>query len=176
MLTHALHASFTDSADQRGSNRRVLRLEARLASPAGAGGAQVHNLSPTGMLVESAVALPAGETIVVELPGGESRKAEIVWADGGLLGCRFLEPLPPAALSAALLRSAPAKPQSPPTPRLTQDEALAKLREHWDFEPEPEAAAPAGADKLAPGVRMWIIGALALAAWAAPALVIWLIR
>ena len=105
MLSHALHASFADPADQRVSDRRVLRLEARVASPAGAGGVEVHNLSRTGMLLECTAGAAAGSAIEVELPGGSLHCAEVVWTDEGLFGCRFDKPLTRAQLSAALLRS-----------------------------------------------------------------------
>lgn len=174
MLNHALHASFADAPDQRSSDRRVLRLEARIATPAGNGGIEVHNLSRSGLLVEGACDVAAGSRIEVELPGGTSRSAEVVWADDNLFGCRFLAPLTKAQLSAALLRSAPLAPSSR-VEALTQAEALARLRQHWEIE-RHEAPVSAAAADLPLGTRMWIIAGLALAAWAVPAaavLILW---
>ncbi len=173
MLSHALHASFADSSDQRASDRRLLRLEARVASDAGEGGIQVHNLSRTGMLVHGASGVGVGSEIEVELPGGTSHRAEVVWADDALLGCRFLAALTQAQLSAALLRAAPSAPAATePTP-LTPAEALAKLREHWDDEPEPEVYSRS--DRTLPlGTRIWIIGGLGLTGWAVPAAAAWI--
>ena len=171
MLSHALHASFADSADQRASDRRVLRLEARVATPSGEGGIQVHNLSRSGLLLEGVTGVIAGSEIEVELPGGTSHRAEVVWADETLFGCRFVHPLTQAQLSAALLRSAPLEPSAAPKP-LTPAEALAKLREHWDGEPEPEAIQTSNRH-LPLGMRLWIIGGLGLTGWAVPAAAAW---
>ena len=172
MLSHALHARFADSADQRRSDRRVLRLEARAATPAGAEGIAVHNLSRTGLLLEGLTGIAAGAEIAVELPGGSSHRAQVIWADEALFGCRFAEPLTQAQLSAALLRSAPHHADGAPA-RLTQAEAMARLREHWAEEDE-ETPPAAQLAKLPLGVRMRIIGALALAGWAVPAAAAWM--
>lgn len=172
MLSHALHASFADSADQRVSDRRVLRLEAHVATPAGGGGIQVHNLSRSGLLLEGVTGVAPGSEIEVELPGGTSHRAQVVWADETLFGCRFAEPLTQAQLSAALLRSAPTAPEAAPQP-LTPAEALAKLREYWDDEPEAEAVR-FGDRKLPLAARMWLIGGLALTGWAVPAAAAWM--
>lgn len=170
MLSHALHARFADNAEQRASDRRHLRLEARAATPGQAesedSGVEVHNLSPTGMLVECSVDLPVGAALDIELPGGSIHRAEVVWADEGLLGCRFARRLSAAQLSAALLRADPIAPTTAP-PRLTQDEAIDRLRQHWDFE-TPVQAAPEREKPLGLGMRLWIIGGLAAGTWALP--------
>lgn len=171
MLNHALHASFADSADQRASDRRLLRLEASAATPQGRGEIEVHNLSRTGMLAELAGSIDAGAAIEVELPGGTRHRADIVWSDEGLSGCRFAHPLSDAQLSAALLRSSPQLAASAPAQK-TCDEAMARLRQHWDEEAEP---APASDRKLPLRTRMWIIGGLGLAGWAVPAAAAWLL-
>ena len=78
--------------------------------PAGEGGIEVHNLSRTGMLVESTTAVPAGTVLEVELPSGTSHRAKVVWTDEGLFGCRFERPL-----SRAILERGPA-PRRPADP------------------------------------------------------------
>lgn len=167
MLSHALHASFADTANQRVSDRRVLRLEARVATPHGEGGIQVHNLSRSGLLLEGVTDVASGHEIEVELPGGTNRRAEVIWADEALVGCRFAEPLTQAELSAALLRAAPTS-AAPTHPRpLTQAEALAKLREHWAE--ESDGARGDAERKLPLGTRLWLITGLAAAGWALPA-------
>lgn len=164
MLSHALHASFADASEQRATNRRVLRLEARAASAAGEGGIQIHNLSRTGMLAESAAALPVGTDIEVEMAGGARHRAEVVWRDADLFGCRFTRPLSQAALSAALLRAAPlVAPGGAVT--MGNTEVLARLREHWDME---DSTGLAGEATMPLGKRMWAIIGLGLAAWAVP--------
>ena len=170
MLSHALSASFANPSEHRASDRRVLRLEARLAMPAGEGGIEVHNLSRTGMLVESTAAVPAGTVLEVELPSGTSHRAKVVWADEGLFGCRFERPLSRASLSAALLRAAPQTLETPEAV-LVQESSMAKLREHWSFEHE----IPVSVERKLPfGTRVWIIGGLGLAGWAVPAAAAWI--
>lgn len=174
MLSHALHASFADSADQRSSDRRVLRLQARLATPAGEGGIQVHNLSRSGLLLEGSIVVAAGSEIEVELPGGTTHRAEVVWADETLFGCRFAKSLTQAQLSAALLRSAPFGPEGEGAlAPLAQADSLAKLREHWDEERET-AAVLASEHTLPLRRRLWIIGGLGLTGWAVPAAIAWM--
>lgn len=167
MLSHALYASFADKAEQRISDRRVLRLEARAATPAGEGGIEVHNLSRTGMLVECDSVMPVGSTIEVELPGGTSHRASVVWADEHLFGCRFDDVLTQGELSAALLRSAPKIPDLMITAH-AHDRAMEKLREQWGEEKIGNQRA-AIEPRLPLGTRLWIIIGLGLAGWAAPA-------
>ena len=89
------------------ARRRTLQLEAHGALPSGTGTAvQVHNISASGLLLESEVALDVGEALLIDLPHVGSTAARVVWRSGGLSGCEFEIPLSRAALSAAELRSA----------------------------------------------------------------------
>lgn len=173
MLAYVLHARFADASEQRASDRKVLRLEAPAATPAGDGDIQILNLSRTGMLVGSATGLTVGAAIEVEMPGGTRHRAEVVWQDTDLIGCRFSKPLSQATLSAALLRSAPASPSDADVSLVVDKGALARLSEHWDFEHEVAEAREPG---LALGTRLWVIIGLGLASWAIPtAVVAWLL-
>ncbi|ANY19949.1 transcriptional repressor DicA [Tsuneonella dongtanensis] len=93
--------------DQRGAPRRTLRLgvSGRFADGRSVS-ATVHNISATGMLVESDPALDEGDSFSVDLPEVGERIARVVWVDAPMHGCRFDEPLSAAALSAAQLRAA----------------------------------------------------------------------
>lgn len=173
MLSHALHASFADNAELRASDRRVLRLEAQVATDVGEGGFQVRNLSRTGLMLDGATDVPVGSEIAVELPGGSVHRAEVVWADESLFGCRFHKQLTQAQLSAALLRSEPSAPATSAVPA-THDEALSRLREHWAEDTSPEVASERS-NELSPGVRLRIIGALGVAAWVVTAAIIWMV-
>ena len=167
MPSRALQASFSEDLEQRAADRRILKLEARAATPVGRGGVNVHNLSPTGLMIEGKARLEAGHEIEVELPGGTTHRARVIWAEDGLAGCRFARPLSKAQLSAALLRSEP--------------------REAVVLSPAKAAPPIAAAEQLQPGqplseerllplpTRMRIIAALALAAWAVPAATAWLL-
>lgn len=101
----------TSTAETPREPRRTLRLEARGALENGsAAKVVVHNISQTGLLLESATALAIDERIGIELPHAGEAWARVVWASGNLYGCEFKNPLPSAALSAAQLRSAVAAP------------------------------------------------------------------
>lgn len=90
--------------DRRRSVRRALRL--------GAGSADsitIHDLSLTGALLETSIPMLVGAEFEVELPHAGNVKASIVWNSGEFYGCQFNLPISPAALSAALLQSTPAR-------------------------------------------------------------------
>jgi transcriptional regulator with XRE-family HTH domain len=100
---------------KRGTARQHMRLRVRgAAASGGAADVLIHNLSPTGLLLESATRLEVGDEIVVELPEAASSIAQVVWTSGQFYGCAFDLPLSAAALSAAQLRSEPAIEPSPP--------------------------------------------------------------
>lgn len=102
----------TERPDQRGAHRRTLLLGVSGRFAEGTeGSATVHNISETGLLVETTSPLAEGETIVVELPEAGSQEAVVVWIDGPMHGCRFVQPISPAALSAAQLRGAVRMPE-----------------------------------------------------------------
>lgn len=85
--------------------RRKLRLEASGALASGtATDVLIHNVSATGLLLESAVSLATGERIEIDLPHAGSAGARVVWTSGNLFGCQFDAPISAAALSAAQLR------------------------------------------------------------------------
>lgn len=103
-------AHFDDDTPEAGAQReprRTLQLEARGAIAGGAAAeVLVHNISATGLLLETATVLGEGEAIEVDLPHSGLTRAEVIWASGRLYGCAFAAPLSQAALSAAQLRSA----------------------------------------------------------------------
>lgn len=113
--------------------RRTLRLEA-VGELAGGQSARVliHNVSATGLLIESETRLAAGEMLSVDLPEAGLVPARVVWSSGTLYGCEFDAPVRPAMLSAAQLRSAVADPVAITAPRgLTTEsfgERLHRLR------------------------------------------------
>ena len=103
------HLEPSDSTgNRRSAARRTLRLQA-LGATESQPDAQViiHDLSLTGMLIETSAGLAAGERIDVEIPEAGPTEAKVVWNSGRFFGCRFRRPIPPAALSSAILRSPP---------------------------------------------------------------------
>lgn len=89
------------------ARRRRLLLEARGALESGqATLVLVHNVSETGLLLETEDQLEIGEAIDLDLPEAGNARARVIWASGRLYGCAFDTALPSAVLSAAQLRSA----------------------------------------------------------------------
>jgi DNA-binding XRE family transcriptional regulator len=111
--------------------RRTLRLETQGALASGAAAnVLVHNVSATGLLVESDVALAPGESLEIDLPESGPTAAKVIWSSGRLFGCQFDAPISAAALSAAQLRSAVAGPVelAPPQTLGTTDSFAQRLR------------------------------------------------
>jgi hypothetical protein len=89
---------------KRGHVRHLLSLPVEGAIASGVD-ALVHNLSESGMLIETLDDLTVGEVIQVELPQASARSVEVVWKRGQLFGCQFEQPIAKASVSASLLRS-----------------------------------------------------------------------
>lgn len=98
-------------------SRRRLQLEAEGALASGhAARVMIHNVSASGLLIETPVPLAEGERIDIVLPQLGPTPARVVWNSGALFGCRFDQPLPQAGLSALQLR---AETEAPPPPATT---------------------------------------------------------
>lgn len=94
-------------ADKRLDVRRKLSLLASGLRHDGTGiEVQIHNISGTGLLLESDVKLANGDRIEIELPHAGDITAVVIWASGRLFGCQFEGPVSPATLSAVELKSA----------------------------------------------------------------------
>lgn len=76
----------------------------------------IHDLSPTGMLLETSHDLCNGETLFVDLPERGPTAASVVWSSGHFHGCEFEQSIPTATISAALLRSPAAAPSDTAEP------------------------------------------------------------
>ena len=87
------------------ASRRQLRLPLH-GSKATSGEIEglVHNISATGMLVESGAPLEIDEVIEVNLPHSGKTATKVIWTSGSLAGCQFEMPISSATLSAAQLR------------------------------------------------------------------------
>ena len=103
------------TANRRGSPRRTLRLQALgTTSSEAAAPVVIQDLSRTGLLIETSAELAPGERIEVDLPEAGPAHAKVVWSSGRFFGCKFERPIPPAALSSAILRSPPVDDPSGP--------------------------------------------------------------
>ena len=124
-------------ADQRLDPRRKLSLLASGLRHDGTGiEVQIHNISGTGLLLESDVKLAAGDRIEIELPHAGDITAVVMWASGRLFGCQFEGPVSPATLSAVELKSA----IEPAPPELPNAITPAPVSEEDDMEPVVDEA------------------------------------
>ena len=106
MPIHAMIEQEQGADDTRAAARMHMRFEAPGSFDGNEGTVVViHNLSATGMLIETASDLAIGQRIIIELPEAPDCAATIVWRSEALAGCRFDRPLSRAALSAAQLRN-----------------------------------------------------------------------
>ena len=95
--------------DRRQTERRALFLEASGTLPGGLeANVLIHNISPSGLLLETEMALAAEELLILDLPEAGAVRAVVVWQSGELFGCAFEQALDQAALAAVELRSDPA--------------------------------------------------------------------
>jgi hypothetical protein len=95
------------SEDGRTAVRRSLRLGVRAHTAGEVAMALIINISETGLLVETAVPLAVGELLRLDLPEASASTARVVWRVKLQAGCEFVNSIPKAALSAALLASPP---------------------------------------------------------------------
>lgn len=165
MTLQARQARIESSGDLRDGVRRRLLLDVSArASGASVISATVHDISDTGLLIESDLSLSLGDVVEVELPQAQVRSAEVVWLNGRLAGCRFVERVTSGTVSAALLRgsfASLAPREGPPVP-------LSSAR----------VASPAPDDQsseLSSGVKAWIVLALSSLLWAALGGVLWML-
>jgi len=96
----------TPAADRRGWTRRSLSLGSSLQATGE--DVTVHDVSATGMLIETAAELSILDDLEIELPEVGLTPAIVTWTSGSFYGCQFKKRISQAAISAALLRSPPA--------------------------------------------------------------------
>ena len=91
--------------EQRGTERRTMRLTVESTNARAAASATVRNLSETGLLIEADEAFAVGDTVTLRLPLSDAVEATVIWARAPFYGCEFARPVSRAVVSAALLRS-----------------------------------------------------------------------
>src|SRR4029450_4627975 len=89
---------------------------------------RIHDVSETGLLIETAAELAVFDDLEIELPEVGFTPALVVWTSGRFYGCQFKERISQAAISAALLRS-------PPTP--SNDQQIQYASEDLELEKIP---------------------------------------
>ena len=142
--------------DGRYTHRHSLSLVAQASTKGNLARVVIHNLSSTGLLIESTLELALDDEIEVELPQAQTERARVVWRSEGFYGCQFTSPVSEATISAARLRSIPLQ-QRHTAPH-----------DQFQGDDQPEATGLSPAQKLAAiiglGTACW--GAVILAALA----------
>jgi hypothetical protein len=147
MAIHARLETF-ETASRRASPRRKLCLGASLL--AGGQDVVIHDLSATGVLLQTAAKLEAFDDLDVDLPEVGPTHAFVVWNSGEYFGCEFARPISRAAISAALLRNPAVLPQA----RTSKDEGILELDEE------------APSSELSFATKMRVILGTSMALWA----------
>ena len=152
--------------NRRSSARRRLNLEVEGAVPDGsAAEVMIHELSLTGLLVETLAELTCGEELDVCLPQTGRTRAKVIWSSGQYFGCQFNHPISSAALSAAMLRSRPIEAQrQADTPRTNV------------VYPEPDRADTSSRPQLSFGAKMRVTIGLTIACWTVIGGIVWAAR
>lgn len=119
----------------------------------------IHDLSPTGMLLETPQDLCSGETLFVDLPERGPTAASVVWSSGHFHGCSFEQSIPSATISAALLRSPAMAPGDPADAGLDIN-ALRTLAAAIEAQEEVD-------DRYSLRTRGLVFGGLLVASWGA---------
>jgi transcriptional regulator with XRE-family HTH domain len=105
MSNHAISEPQESNEKQQRASRVSLLLEVAGSTDREHVPVTVHNMSETGILIETQSVLAVGQKITIELPQADAVSALVVWQSAPLFGCRFDQPLSRAALSAAQLRN-----------------------------------------------------------------------
>ena len=83
-----------DRQARRSSERFTLNLVAEGGDESGVGySVLIHNLSASGILIETDAELEVGRRLRIALPEAEEVVATVVWNSEQLFGCRFDAPL-----------------------------------------------------------------------------------
>lgn len=166
-----MYAAKLETRTQRNSryaHRRSLRLAVGLVGSNA--GVLIHDLSLTGLLIETSEQLLPGELLLVEMPERGSIPATVVWSSGRFFGCQFQDSIPPASFSAALLRN-PAAVAGLPRERDESarelDESARELDQYGCLTTAPPRRAHAAFEylKYPLRTRVMVTSALAIASW-----------
>lgn len=162
MSMNAILEPSGDSPNKRGASR--LRIRVQTAGELEQGqqaDVTIHNISASGILMETRSGLAVGQIIRIELPESDPVFSTVVWESPPLFGCRFHNRLSQAVLSAVQL-SNPLPPEFDPvySPRVPSDEEplaarILRLR-HARGLSRTELAAVTGLSK--PSIWSWETG------------------
>lgn len=110
------------ASDRRSDERRKLFLGSTLEATGEE--VAIHDISSTGMLIETFAKLAPFDALEIDLPHNGLTRALIIWNSGHYYGCAFSERISKATVSAALLRGTPETEPDRPARRPPDAEAL----------------------------------------------------
>jgi len=92
LASRALHRPARPISDQRGTDRDEVSYRTQMT---GAQTAAVHvvNISANGLMARTEAQVEIGACVSFRLPAIRTIDAEVVWALGGRIGVRFLQPV-----------------------------------------------------------------------------------
>jgi hypothetical protein len=162
-MTISAQLQITPAADRRGWTRRSLSLVSSLQSTGS--DVTIHDVSATGLLIETTAELAVFDDLEIELPEAGFTPALVVWSSGKFYGCQFKQRISQAAISASLLRSPPSS-NCDTAFQLRLPESVQEARLFEDVQPEESAQDY----KASLSVRLRVIFGGAILLWA---LIIW---
>ncbi len=126
------------TGERRYAPRRTLSLGTLASTDPESWRVVIHDLSETGLRIQTGMLLDVGDEIEVELPEAETAVARVVWSDDSTYGCEFLTPITRGAVSASLLLSPGISIM--PDPPVTNAEILERLEERQQHQTSDTAA------------------------------------
>lgn len=111
-----------EGVDRRGTERRVLRFDFAISAGDKGIEASAHDLSTTGLRIETDGILAVGDELLVELPDIPPIEARVVWQDGRMYGCEFLSDIPKRTIGAVVMQSPFDTPSPYPSDRVEEVE------------------------------------------------------
>jgi hypothetical protein len=147
--------------DDRWSKRFRLLLDARAELDGlGATPVTIHDLSDTGLLLETRADLQEGAQLMLEIEGYGSVAAQVVWRSSRFFGARFAAPLAPSGLTSLHSKSKVVWPEFKPAPTSGQP----TRREPLPL-PSPALAQTGGERQLPVATRIQLMVAISLGLW-----------
>lgn len=104
-----------EGAERRVRNRHLLRLDVAISVGEQGTDASVHDLSTTGLRIETDEKLDVGELLVIELIERNVVEAEVIWSSDRSYGCRFTAPVSQGVIGAIVLQAPIDLPASVPS-------------------------------------------------------------
>lgn len=126
------------TGERRYATRRTLSLGTLASTDPSSWRVVIHDLSETGLRIQTGMPLSVGDEIEVALPEAETAIARVVWTEDTTYGCEFLTPITKGAVSASLLLS-PGK-SIMPDPPVADAEILERLEERQQRQTSDTAA------------------------------------